>query len=123
MKRPLYILVLLPLFLTAGCGWTWWQPSPQALNDPDTTPAMKQQGIVFILPGIQGVDDHYKTIRLGLRNAGVPCAIMIQAWGSQIPGVKLAVNQLGTDADRDWGAKIAQNIRGTSSSTLAGPCT
>ena len=107
----LYWAVLLPLSLTAGCGWTWWQESPQALNANYTTPAMKEQGIVFILPGIQGVDDHYKTIRQGLRRAGLKCAILIQPWGSQIPGVKLAVNQLGTDAGRDWGKKIAENIR------------
>jgi hypothetical protein len=111
MRRSLLGLVLLPLFLTAGCGGTWWQESPQALNANYTTPAMQEQGIVYILPGIQGVDDHYKTIRKGLRRAGLPCAILIQRWGSQIPGVKLAVNELDTAAARDWGKKIAENIR------------
>ena len=111
MRRSLLGLVLLPLSLTAGCGWTWWQESPQDLNANHATSAMKEQGIVFILPGIQGVDDHYKTIRQGLRRAGLPCAIVIQPWGSQVPGVKLAVNQLGTDAGRDWGRSIAENIR------------
>lgn len=104
-------LALLPLLLTAGCGWTWGQESSQSLNAGHTTLAMKAKGIIYILPGIQGVDDHYKTIRQGLRSAGLNCAIAIHPWGSQIPGVKLAVNQLGTDAGRDWGKKIAEDIR------------
>lgn len=111
MRRSLLALALLPLFLTAGCGWTWGQESAQALNADYTTPAMKEQGIIYILPGIQGVDDHYKTIRQGLRDAGLNCAVMIQPWGSQIPGVKLAVNQMDTVANRDWGKNIAENIR------------
>jgi esterase/lipase superfamily enzyme len=110
MKRYLLGLALLPLFLTTGCGFKWWQESSQSLNGNDTTPAMKKQGMVFILPGIQGVDDHYKTIRQGLRSAGVRCAITIQAWGSQIPGVKLAANQLDTVAARNSGKDIAQII-------------
>lgn len=110
MRQSLVGFVLLPLFLTAGCGFNWWQESSGALNDIDAAPAMKEQGIVFILPGIQGVDDHYKTIRQGLRQAGVPCAIIIQPWGSQIPGVKLAANQLDTVAGRNSGKSIAQSI-------------
>ena len=37
------------------------------LNSAYTTTAMKEKGIIYILPGIQGVDYHYKNIRLGLQ--------------------------------------------------------
>lgn len=110
MQRYLLGLTACLLSLTAGCGWTWWQESPQSLNASYTTPAMKSKGIIYILPGIQGMDDHYDTIRDGLRRAGVRSAIEIHLWGSQIPGVKLALNQMATDAGRDWGRKIADDI-------------
>ena len=110
MRWSLIGLMALTLSLTTGCGWMWWQESPQSLNASSTTPAMKAKGIIYILPGIQGMDDHYTAIRQGLRRAGVRSAIEIHLWGSQIPGVKLAVNEMGTDAGRDWGRKIAEDI-------------
>jgi hypothetical protein len=104
MRRFLFCLALLPLFLAAGCE------STRSLNAAYTTQAMKEQGIVYILPGIQGVDGHYKTIRQGLRSAGVNCAIMIYPWGSHIPGVSLAINSVGS-AGHDWGKHLAEEIR------------
>ncbi|MHC4986268.1 MAG: alpha/beta fold hydrolase [Planctomycetota bacterium] len=80
------------------------------INEADTTPAMMDRGMVYILPGIQGVDCHYFNIRQGLRGAGLKCAIMIHPWGSQIPGIGMAINQTNTMADRDWGRKIAQDV-------------
>jgi hypothetical protein len=100
----------LPLFLAAGCGSTGRQESSQSLNAGYMTQAMKEQGIIYILPGIQGVDDHYKTIRQGLRGAGLNCAIMIHPWGSHIPGFDLAVNATGS-AGHDWAKRFAEDIR------------
>lgn len=110
MKRSLLHLMLLPLFLAVGWGFTGCQESSLSLNARYATPAMKEQGIVYILPGIQGVDDHYKTIRQGLRDAGVNGAILIHPWGSGIPGFNMALNATGSTG-HDWGKNLAEDIR------------
>jgi pimeloyl-ACP methyl ester carboxylesterase len=71
---------------------------------------MLQRGIVYILPGIQGVDYHYKDIRNGLIGAGINCAIKIHPWGCQIPGLNLAVNETNVLGNRAWGKRIAKEI-------------
>ena len=95
--------VVLLLAMAAGCD-------DLSLNGTDTTPELKARGMVYILPGIQGVDSHYTNIRNGLRGAGLQCAIMIHPWGSQIPGLGLLTNETDTVADRDWGHTIAGDI-------------
>ena len=81
-----------------------------SLNAAYMKPEMMARGIIFILPGIQGVDYHYKNIRSGLRGSGIQCAIMIHPWGCRIPGIGLAINESDTSADREWGRRIAQDI-------------
>jgi hypothetical protein len=97
------VLAALPLPLAAGCADT--------LNAAYTTPKMMDQGIIYILPGIQGVDYHYKNIRTGLQGSGIQCAIKVHPWGSQIPGIRLAINETDVRDDRAWGEKIAQEIQ------------
>ena len=96
---------LVVLMVLAGCD-----DAAMSLNAADTTPAMMDRGIVYILPGIQGVDEHYKNIRQGLRGAGLKCAIKIHPWGCQIPGLNLLVNETDVADDRDWGRRIAREI-------------
>ena len=96
------ILISLPLSLAAGCGDT--------LNAKYMTPEMMNKGIVYILPGIQGVDYHYLNTRKGLQGSGVQCAIKIHPWGSRIPGIKLLINETDTSNDRAWGSRIAKEI-------------
>ncbi len=100
-KLLLVMLCAAPLF-AVGCEDT--------LNAKYTTPQLKQHGMIYILPGIQGVDYHYKNIREGLIGAGINCAIMIHPWGCQIPGINLMVNETDVTGDREWGGKIAQDI-------------
>jgi pimeloyl-ACP methyl ester carboxylesterase len=97
------MLAALALPWAAGCADT--------LNGPYTTPAMMDKGIVYILPGIQGLDYHYTAIRRGLQEAGLQCAIKIQPWGSQIPIVRLAVNETDVAANRAWGQTLAREIQ------------
>ncbi len=100
MKRTIAMLVLAALLV--GCEDT--------LNVDYTQPSQLEQGIVYILPGIQGIDSHYANIRKGLTGAGIHCAIKIHAWGSQLPIVNLSINETDVAANRDWGRKIAAEI-------------
>ena len=96
---------LVILLVMVGCD-----DAAMSLNRSDTVPAMMDRGIVYILPGIQGVDYHYKNIRQGLRGSGIKCAIKIHPWGCQIPGLNLLVNETDVAGDRGWGKKIALEI-------------
>ena len=102
MKQTLLATLIIALAVVSGCD--------DMLNMDDTTPTMKDRGMVYILPGIQGVDSHYFNIRQGLRGAGLNCAIKIHPWGSQIPGIGMAINQTNTMADEEWGETIAREI-------------
>ncbi|RKY25977.1 MAG: hypothetical protein DRP83_05315 [Planctomycetota bacterium] len=106
MKRILASMAgLVILLVMVGCD-----DAAMSLNRSDTVPAMMDRGIVYILPGIQGVDYHYKNIRQGLRGSGIKCAIKIHPWGCQIPGLNLLVNETDVAGDRGWGKKIALEI-------------
>jgi hypothetical protein len=100
-KLLLALLCIAPLF-AVGCE--------DLLNDKYMTAEKKQHGIIYILPGIQGVDSHYTNIRDGLIGSGINCAIKIHPWGCQIPGINLMVNETDVTGDREWGGKIAQEI-------------
>ena len=77
MKQTLSMITsLTALTILVGCDG----PSLD-INRSDTAPTMMDKGIVYILPGIQGVDSHYKNIRQGLRGSGLKCAINIHPWG------------------------------------------
>lgn len=97
-------LTLLIIFGLSGTGCV------DRLNKKYTTSVQKSNGMVYILPGIQGVDDHYKNIRMGLVGSGINCAIMIHPWGNNVPGINLLINQTDVRGDREWGRKIAQDI-------------
>jgi len=105
MKRLIAgaILAALPVALVSGCG--------DRLNADFATAQMMDRGIIYILPGIQGVDYHYKTIRSGLQGSGIRCAIKIHPWGSQIPGIRLVINETDVRDARGWGEKIAGEIQ------------
>ena len=102
MKKLLLMLLSLASLFAVGCEDT--------LNAKYTTPQLKQQGIIYILPGIQGVDSHYKNIRAGLVGSGINCAVMIHPWGCEIPGIGLMVNETDVTGDREWGGRIARDI-------------
>jgi hypothetical protein len=103
MKSTIALLLLSSLPLLSGCS--------DPLNQSFTTPQMMDKGIIYVLPGIQGVDLHYLNIRSGLQGSGIKCAIKIHPWGCHIPGIGLAINETDTTDDRGWGQKIAQEIQ------------
>jgi len=63
---------------------------------------------------------HYKTIRQGLRLAGVNCAILIHPWGSQIPGVKLRRQPTGHGCEPGLAAGRSPKASASTSSQYHG---
>lgn len=104
------LIPFVALWMLAGCAGSVSTPVSGSLNSQYATSDMMERGVIYILPGIQGVDYHYKNVRLGLQGSGIKCAIKIHPWGSQIPGIKLAINETDTRSDRDWGEAIAADI-------------
>ena len=72
--------------------------------------ALREKGLVIILPGIEGNSPINEHIRQGLRGAGITCAVDIHPWGFMLPVVKLAVNQINVPGNRAAGRKIAGQI-------------
>lgn len=102
MTRFLCAIAVAAMLASAGCAG--------GLNHKFTQDSQKQLGMVYILPGIQGVDSHYINIRKGLASSGVNCGIMIHPWGCRIPGINLMINQTDSADDRTWGRRIAADI-------------
>ena len=68
------------------------------------------QGLVIILPGIEGESPFNHDIRAGLLDADVPGAMMIYHWGRPIPVAGPLLNQMDVLGNRIEGRKIAQII-------------
>jgi pimeloyl-ACP methyl ester carboxylesterase len=86
---------------TAGCG---------ADNAAFLTEDRMANGLVIILPGIEGVSSMNRNIRAGLVDAGVYRAMPIYSWGRPIPGVGMLLNQMDFVGNRLAGARIARMI-------------
>jgi pimeloyl-ACP methyl ester carboxylesterase len=74
------------------------------------TPERYEQGLVLILPGIEGVSGNNVGIQQGLNDGGVDYALQIYPWGFPVPGVGMLVNQTDVAANRAAGARIAEVI-------------
>jgi len=96
------ILVMVTLLvagvLAGGCEREYWE-MPGAEN-----------GLVVVLPGIQGVDGHSYSIKNGLKAAGVRQAIVIQPWGKPVPGLGMLLNQIDPLGVRIDAMAIADKI-------------
>ncbi len=80
---------------------------------PDTDPVTEDrlaQGLVIILPGIEGESPFNHDIRSGLEDANVPGAMMIYHWGRPIPLAGPLINQMDVLGNRVEGRRIAQFI-------------
>ncbi len=99
------VLAVASLAVLAGCA------GQDMLNGPYTTPALMDRGIVYILPGVFGVQHHYLNIRRGLQGSGIQCAVKIHPWGCRVPGLCGVVNETDTVDDRSWGQRIALDIQ------------
>jgi pimeloyl-ACP methyl ester carboxylesterase len=96
-------MVLLALSAAApgGCG------PDEAIYATD---ARKANGLVVILPGIEGESELNHDIRDGLMEGGVDYALVIRPWGVPVPGVGMLVNQTNFLGNRLAGAGVARMI-------------
>ncbi|MCY2932092.1 MAG: alpha/beta hydrolase [Planctomycetota bacterium] len=101
MRSPMQaILTGLALSLAAGC----------AGNGAYSTPERMDNGLVIILPGIEGESSFNRDIRRGLENTALRRAVPIRPWGAQVPLFGMIVNQTNFLGNRAIGASIAKEI-------------
>jgi pimeloyl-ACP methyl ester carboxylesterase len=74
------------------------------------TEVRKENGLVVILPGIDGETRNIHNIRHGLSSAGCLRAMPIENWGLPVPGVGLVVNQTNVIGNRLAASRIARTI-------------
>ncbi len=74
------------------------------------TEAKKENGLIVILPGIEGEGEFNHNIRRGLLRAGSHWALPIYNWGRPIPGVGLILNQVDVIGNRIAGGNIARMV-------------
>ena len=97
--KALLSAVLVSACLMGGCLPTGFM-SPKEL----------EQGLVIILPGIDGPGLNSAGVTDGLKKGGVKMAVMTHAWGWPIPGVGMVLNQIDSTGARAAGSRIAQMI-------------
>jgi pimeloyl-ACP methyl ester carboxylesterase len=97
----MWIVLIASLVLGSGCG---------AGNAEFLTEDRLAQGLVIILPGIEGEGFANYNIRDGLVAAGVYRGLPIYSWGRPIPLVGVLVNQVDFIGNRLAGERIAQMI-------------
>ena len=97
LNKPLLpaALFCFVVWLVGGCGG----------GSDFITPDRLENGLVIILPGIEGQSALNRDIRDGLAAAGVDCALQIRSWGL-VPVLK----QMDFIGNRIAGAIIAQEI-------------
>jgi pimeloyl-ACP methyl ester carboxylesterase len=103
--RRVALFGLLMLMLSAGLVGCGGEASTHYVTD-----VRKENGLVIILPGIEGESQFNHNIRRGLVSAGCFRAMPIYNWGVPIPGVGLLVNQTNAIGNRLAGANIARMI-------------
>jgi len=89
------------MLAAAGCG---------ADNSRFTTADRLENGLVIILPGIEGESELNRDIRRGLVSAGVYRALPIYSWGRPIPIAGVLLNQVDFIGNRLEGLKLARMI-------------
>ncbi|MFP4356097.1 MAG: hypothetical protein ACLFUJ_13320 [Phycisphaerae bacterium] len=95
--RKMLLLTCLSALL-AGCG-----PTMDSYMDP----SRQENGLVMILPGIEGISGYNLNIKKGLVGSGLKYAITIQPWGAPMG---LVINQMNVLGNRLEGQKIARWI-------------
>ncbi len=96
---------VLGIGLLAGVGCNGADSTSHYLTD-----VRKENGLVVILPGIEGESEFNHNIRSGLASAGCYRAMPIYNWGAPIPGVGLLINQTNVIGNRIAGSNIAKMI-------------
>ena len=93
--------LLLAAVLAAGCD----------SNGEFMTDARLENGLVIILPGIEGESELNQNVRRGLVAAGVERAIPIHSWGRPIPIAGVLINQVDFLGNRLAGIGVADVIK------------
>lgn len=75
-----------------------------------TTPERLNEGMVVILPGVEGAGHLNKEIRYGLNDAGILWALPIRDWGRPIPLLGVLINQMDFLGNRLAARHIARTI-------------
>lgn len=104
MTRRITLAVLVAALLT-GVGCNGADSTSHYLTNP-----RKENGLVVILPGIEGESEFNHNIRQGLASAGCYRAMPIYNWGAPIPGVGMLINQTNVIGNRIAGSSIAKMI-------------
>ncbi|MFP4141019.1 MAG: hypothetical protein ACLFVH_10440 [Phycisphaerae bacterium] len=109
MKHIVLRITMLALLASAGlaavgCGGGG---GLDPVNSKYVTEERKVNGLVIILPGIEGISQANMNIRKGLLQAGADQAIMIYSWNR--PGV--LVNQVDFVGNRIAGAFVARVVK------------
>lgn len=101
MRRATLILMSVCLCYLAGCG------EDAAIYATD---ARKANGLVVILPGVEGESQYNHDIRQGLMVGGVEYALVIRSWGVPIPVAGIIVNQTNFLGNRLAATGVARMI-------------
>ena len=102
MRKDGWVLLTVAASLLAGCGG--------AAEDSFLSESRKANGLVIILPGIEGESPMNHDIRNGLLAAGVGYALPIYNWGRPVPGLGLLLNQVDFIGNRIEASKISSMI-------------
>lgn len=98
----LVVLCVSGLLGASGCG-------AYDINNQYVDQPRADQGLVVILPGIEGESAANQDIRAGLYKAGISYALVIYRWG--VPGpAGMLINQTDVVRARQKGAEIAEQI-------------
>lgn len=85
--------------------------APYDVNNKYVDQPRADQGLVVILPGIEGESAANQDVREGLYQAGIPYALVIYRWGSPVPGpAGMLANQTDVGRARQQAADIASQI-------------
>ena len=100
MKRLYHILILLGMLLAVGCSD----------NAAFMTDERQEQGLIVVLPGIEGVSELNKDILKGLDLGGIKYAMPIRSWGRPVPLIGMALSQVDVLGNRLAAHGLAKDI-------------
>ncbi len=103
MKKIISLLFVLNVFIAAGCN-------DLNADKPYLTPERKENGLILILPGIEGESGFNHDIMRGLERAGNYRAMMIYHWGRPVPLLGMVLNQMDVLGNRLAGKSIAELV-------------
>ncbi len=99
-KTGFLIVALVSMAAGAGCNG----------NSEFLTEDRLNNGMVIILPGIEGYSGLNEDIRRGLLSAGMNYAMPIHSWGRPIPGAGMLLNQVDFIGNRLAGVRVANMV-------------